>query len=74
MRFDFTHTQMVRRDELRALAEWVNAEILKNSEVDTAEMSLADAKAAGAMALFGEKYADVVRVYKRRFPREFLFT
>ncbi|MEE8105599.1 MAG: alanine--tRNA ligase [Planctomycetota bacterium] len=62
MRFDFTHTQPVKRDELRALAEWVNAEILKNSDVETAEMPIAEAKAAGAMALFGEKYSDVVRV------------
>jgi alanyl-tRNA synthetase len=62
LRFDFTHPQGVRQDELAAIESWVNEEILANHEVVTRKMELEKARAAGAMALFGEKYADVVRV------------
>jgi alanyl-tRNA synthetase len=62
LRFDFTHPQPVKPDELRAIEEWVRDEILANHEVGTQRMELSEAKAKGAMALFGEKYADVVRV------------
>ncbi|MHC4953932.1 MAG: alanine--tRNA ligase [Planctomycetota bacterium] len=62
LRFDFTHPQAVRSDELEAIEAWVNDEVFLNSEVITRVMPLDQARAAGAMALFGEKYADVVRV------------
>jgi len=62
LRFDFTHPQAVRPDELRAIEDWVRDQILLNAEVETQAMELEKARARGAMALFGEKYGDVVRV------------
>jgi alanyl-tRNA synthetase len=62
LRFDFTHPQSVKPDELAAIEDWVNDEVLRNAEVETAVMDLEQARAAGAMALFGEKYDDRVRV------------
>ncbi|MHC4941116.1 MAG: alanine--tRNA ligase [Planctomycetota bacterium] len=62
LRFDFTHPQGVKPDELEAIENWVNDEVWKNSDVGTELMALEDARKAGAMALFGEKYADDVRV------------
>jgi alanyl-tRNA synthetase len=62
LRFDFTHFKAMTRDELDEVERLVNAEISKDDEVITKEMSLEDAKKTGAMALFGEKYGDTVRV------------
>ena len=62
LRFDFTHFSPVTTDELYEVETLVNEEILKNIPVTLAEMSPAEAKEKGAMALFGEKYGDVVRV------------
>ncbi|MEM8883839.1 MAG: alanine--tRNA ligase [Planctomycetota bacterium] len=62
LRFDFTHPQAVRPDELEAIESWVNDEVFRNSSVDTQLMDIESARASGAMALFGEKYADRVRV------------
>ena len=62
VRFDFTHFSAVTKEELEAVEQIVNAEILKGALVKTEEMSIADAKAKGAMALFGEKYGETVRV------------
>jgi len=62
LRFDFSHFEPVRPDELRRIEQIVNAQIRGNSQSQAKEMELEAAKAAGAMALFGEKYADVVRV------------
>ncbi len=62
VRFDFTHFSAVTKEELEAVEKIVNAEILKGATVVTEEMSIADAKAKGAMALFGEKYGETVRV------------
>jgi len=62
LRFDFTHPQGVKPDELEAIESWVNDEVWRNSEVETRLMDLDAARAAGAMALFGEKYAERVRV------------
>ena len=62
VRFDFTHFSAVTKEELEAVEQIVNAEILKGAKVSTEEMSIADAKAKGAMALFGEKYGETVRV------------
>ena len=64
VRFDFTHFAALTSDELRQVEALVNEEILTAEEVMTREMPIAEAKAMGAMALFGEKYGDVVRVVK----------
>ena len=61
-RFDFSHTAPVSSEELRAIEDLVNDEIRKNHPVQTQLMPIDEAKAAGAMALFGEKYDDEVRV------------
>ncbi len=62
LRFDFTHFSPVTQAELDAIENLVNEEILKNIPVTIEEMPIDDAKEKGAMALFGEKYGDVVRV------------
>ncbi|HCU67145.1 MAG TPA: alanine--tRNA ligase [Rheinheimera sp.] len=62
LRFDFSHFEAVKADEIRALEVLVNQQIQQNHEVSTRLMNLEAAKAAGAMALFGEKYDDDVRV------------
>lgn len=62
MRFDFTHFEALTKDELDRIEGMVNAEIFAAKTVVTQIMSIEDAKAAGAVALFGEKYGDVVRV------------
>ena len=62
MRFDFTHFSALSGDELKAIEREVNEVILKGITVETREMPIEEAKKLGAMALFGEKYGDVVRV------------
>jgi len=62
LRFDFSHNEAVTPQQIRQIEHIVNREILRNSSVDTAVMSMDEAKAKGAMALFGEKYGDEVRV------------
>jgi len=62
LRFDFTHFSPVTEEEITEITSLVNKEILKAITLDIAEMSIDDAKAKGAMALFGEKYGDWVRV------------
>ncbi|VVQ15923.1 Alanine--tRNA ligase [Pseudomonas fluorescens] len=62
LRFDFSHFEAIKPEQLKALEEIVNAEIRKNSEVETEETDIETAKQKGAMALFGEKYGDNVRV------------
>ena len=64
LRFDFSHYEPVSRDQLRAIERMVNEQIRENHVVQTRIMSLEDAKASGAMALFGEKYGDNVRVLR----------
>ena len=61
-RFDFSHPQPVISEELIAIEAVVNREIRQNEVVETRVMPIEEAKAAGAMALFGEKYDDEVRV------------
>jgi len=63
IRFDFSHGTGVTADELAAIETQVNAVILENSEANTKLMAPDDAIEAGAMALFGEKYGDEVRVF-----------
>ena len=62
LRFDFAHHQPVTADELRSIEQRVNQQVRLNAEALTRTMGYDDAVAAGAMALFGEKYADEVRV------------
>ncbi|WP_417663190.1 alanine--tRNA ligase [Pseudomonas sp.] len=62
LRFDFSHFEAIKPEQLKALEDIVNAEVRKNSEVETDETDIETAKAKGAMALFGEKYGDDVRV------------
>lgn len=62
LRFDFSHSQAVSADELIAIEALVNEQIIANKRTSAKEMSMDEAKAAGAMALFGEKYGDEVRV------------
>ena len=62
LRFDFTHFSALSSEELSAVENWVNEALLEGIAVQNAEMPIAEAKAMGAMALFGEKYGDVVRV------------
>ena len=62
LRFDFTHFEAMTADELDCVEGLVNAEIFAAEPIVTRVMSLEDARATGAVALFGEKYGDVVRV------------
>ncbi|MFG0739531.1 alanine--tRNA ligase [Proteus terrae] len=62
LRFDFSHFEAVRPEQLRQIEDIVNAQIRLNSPVVTELMDLEDAKEKGAMALFGEKYDERVRV------------
>ncbi len=62
LRFDFTHFSAMTAQELAEVSRLVNAAILEGYSVHTEEMGIDAAKQAGAMALFGEKYGDVVRV------------
>jgi alanyl-tRNA synthetase len=62
LRFDFSHFEAVTPEELKTIENMVNEQIRANTEVTTRLMSMDDAVEAGAMALFGEKYGDEVRV------------
>ena len=64
LRFDFSHFEPVRREQLIEIERLVNQQVRCNHMVETRIMALDDAKAAGAMALFGEKYDDQVRVLR----------
>lgn len=62
LRFDFTHFEALTKDELDRIEGLVNAEIFAAEPMVTKVMGIDEAKASGAVALFGEKYGDVVRV------------
>ncbi|UXU58364.1 alanine--tRNA ligase [Staphylococcus agnetis] len=62
LRFDFSHIAPMTSEEIQLVEQRVNEEIWKSMDVETKEMAIEEAKSAGAMALFGEKYGDVVRV------------
>jgi alanyl-tRNA synthetase len=62
LRFDFSHFEAIKPEQLKALEDIVNAQVRKNTAVETVETDIETAKKRGAMALFGEKYGDSVRV------------
>ncbi len=64
LRFDFSHHGQPRREELAAVVAMANADVLGDEEVETTETSKAEAEEMGAVAFFGDKYGDVVRVVR----------
>jgi alanyl-tRNA synthetase len=64
LRFDFSHFEPISREQLQEIEQLVNEQIRCNHQVETKIMPIEQAKASGAMALFGEKYADDVRVLR----------
>ena len=62
MRFDFSHFEAIKPEQIKALEDIVNTQIRNNTPVETEETDIETAKQKGAMALFGEKYGDNVRV------------
>lgn len=64
LRFDFSHFSAMTPEEIAKVEEIVNDQISASLDVVTEEMTLEEAKNTGAMALFGEKYGDKVRVVK----------
>ena len=68
LRFDFSHTKPMTAEEIRAVESLANEIVLQNAPVDTRLMAVDDAVASGAMALFGEKYGDEVRVVSMGLP------
>ena len=62
LRFDFTHPKALTKEEIEKIQDMVNNVIARSIEGNVAEMSIDEAKKKGAMALFGEKYGDIVRV------------
>ncbi len=62
VRFDFTHFSSLTKDELQAVEDIVNERVIEDTAVRTEVLGIAEAQASGAMALFGEKYGDAVRV------------
>ena len=64
LRFDFSHFQPLTEEELQGVEARVNALVRENAATDTAVLKLEEARQAGAMMIFGEKYGDVVRVVR----------
>ena len=64
LRFDFSHHEGVTPDQLARIEDLVNAEVLSNAPVEHFETSMDDARELGAIAFFGEKYGEVVRVLR----------
>jgi len=62
LRFDFSHPKALSAEEIAAVEKWVNDKVERGIDGETEEMDIESAKAKGAMALFGEKYGDKVRV------------
>lgn len=62
LRFDFSHFSALSKEEIQAVENELNSQVLANLAVQAQEMGLNEARAKGAMALFGEKYGDIVRV------------
>ena len=64
LRFDFSHPSKLSAEEKAAVEDWVNDKIQKELPVDWKEMPLIEAERIGALGVFGEKYADIVKVYE----------
>ena len=62
LRFDFTHNAPMKPEEIAAVERMVNEAVLEGFDVSVKEMPIAEARSMGAIALFGEKYGDIVRV------------
>ncbi len=62
LRFDFTHQSALTKEEIKKVEDWVNDKVLRAIDVTTKVMDIEEAKNSGAVALFGEKYGDKVRV------------
>jgi alanyl-tRNA synthetase len=72
LRFDFAHNRALTRQELEQVEDIINTRIAEGTPIGTAVMDLNEAKKLGAMALFGEKYGDRVRVVTMgEYSREF---
>ncbi len=71
LRFDFSHTSPLTDEEKQKVEDLVNARVRKNVATDTAVLPIAEAKQAGAIAFFGEKYGDTVRVVTMGESKEF---
>lgn len=71
LRFDFSHPKPVTSGELGQIESWVNAQIQKGAKAKTEIMDIKSAKNSGAIALFGEKYGDMVRVLTLGESKEF---
>ena len=71
LRFDFSHPKPVTSQELEQIESWVNAQIQKGAKAKTEIMDINSAKNSGAIALFGEKYGDMVRVLTLGESKEF---
>ena len=71
LRFDFSHPKPVTSRELGQIESWVNAQIQKGAKAKTEIMDIKSAKNSGAIALFGEKYGDMVRVLTLGESKEF---
>ena len=71
LRFDFSHPKPVTSQELEQIESWVNAQIQKGAKAKTEIMDIKSAKNSGAIALFGEKYGDIVRVLTLGESKEF---
>ena len=71
LRFDFSHPKPVTSQELKQIESWVNAQIQKGAKAKTEIMDINSAKNSGAIALFGEKYGEMVRVLTLGESKEF---
>jgi alanyl-tRNA synthetase len=71
LRFDFSHLAPLSQDERRQVEDLANARVLRNVPIETEELPIAQAKQAGAVAFFGEKYGDTVRVLTMAESKEF---
>ena len=71
LRFDFSHPKPLTCEELEQIESWVNAQIQKGAKAKTEIMNINSAKNSGAIALFGEKYGDMVRVLTLGESKEF---
>ena len=71
LRFDFSHPKPVTSGELEQIESWVNAQIQKGAKAKTEIMDIESAKNSGAIALFGEKYGEMVRVLTLGESKEF---